>query len=120
MTPFRKGELSYLGENLSCILNTNNIDSIHVNNLHRLLFSPFYRDIEVAEHREVEKIFPGCGKLNEAENEANRQVQQKVSCTFRSQLGADSFCRIWGYISIASENSISVLDAIQSAFEGFE
>ena len=44
------------------------------------------------------------------------KVQQKVSGTFRSKRGADSFCRIRGYISTARKNSVSVLDAIQSAF----
>ena len=46
------------------------------------------------------------------------KVQQKVSGTFRSRRGADSFCRIRGYISTARKNSVSVLDAIQGAFEG--
>ncbi|MCR3884001.1 MAG: transposase, partial [Methanothrix sp.] len=46
------------------------------------------------------------------------KVQQKVSGTFRSKRGADSFCRIRGYISTARKNSVAVLDAIQGAFEG--
>lgn len=46
------------------------------------------------------------------------KVQQKVSGTFRSRRGADSFCRIRGYISTARKNSVSVLDAIQGAFDG--
>ena len=46
------------------------------------------------------------------------KVQQKVSGTFRSKRGADSFCRIRGYISTARKNSVDVLDAIQGAFEG--
>jgi len=46
------------------------------------------------------------------------KVQQKVSGTFRSRRGADSFCRIRGYISTARKNSVAVLDAIQGAFEG--
>lgn len=46
------------------------------------------------------------------------KVQQKVSGTFRSRRGADSFCRIRGYISTARKNSIDVLDAIQGVFEG--
>ncbi len=45
------------------------------------------------------------------------KVQQKVSGTFRSRVGADSFCRIRGYISSARKNPVSVLDAIQGAFE---
>jgi len=46
------------------------------------------------------------------------KVQQKISGTFRSKRGADSFCRIRGDISTARKNSVSVLDAIQGAFEG--
>jgi len=46
------------------------------------------------------------------------KVQQKVAGTFRSKRGADSFCRIRGYISTARKNSVDVLDAIQGAFEG--
>ncbi len=46
------------------------------------------------------------------------KVQQKVSGTFQSRESADSFCRIRGYISTARKNSVSVLDAIQAAFEG--
>jgi len=46
------------------------------------------------------------------------KVQQKISGTFRSWLGADTFCRIRGYISTARKNSISVIDAIRGALEG--
>ena len=46
------------------------------------------------------------------------KVQQKISGTFRSSDGAKTFCRIRGYISTARKNSLSVIDAIQSAFEG--
>jgi len=46
------------------------------------------------------------------------KVQQKISGTFRSINGAKTFCRIRGYISTARKNSLSVIDAIQSAFEG--
>lgn len=45
------------------------------------------------------------------------KVQQKISGTFRSWEGAKIFCRIRGYISTAKKNSISVIDAIQGAFE---
>ncbi len=45
------------------------------------------------------------------------KVQQKVSGTFWSRVGADLFCRIRGYISSARKNSVSVLDAIQGTFE---
>jgi len=46
------------------------------------------------------------------------KVQQKISGTFRSSDGAKIFCRIRGYISTARKNSLSVIDAIQAAFEG--
>ena len=46
------------------------------------------------------------------------KVQQKISGTFRSADGAKTFCRIRGYISTTRKNSLSVIDAIQSAFEG--
>jgi len=46
------------------------------------------------------------------------KVQQKISGTFRSADGARTFCRIRGYISTARKNSLSVIDAIQAAFEG--
>jgi len=46
------------------------------------------------------------------------KVQQKISGTFRSWEGTRIFCRISGYISTVKKNSISVIDAIQGAFEG--
>ena len=46
------------------------------------------------------------------------KVQQKISGTFRSWEGANIFCRIRGYISTVKKSSISVIDAIQGAFEG--
>jgi len=46
------------------------------------------------------------------------KVQQKISGTFRSSNGARTFCRIRGYISTARKNNLSVIDAIQSVFEG--
>lgn len=46
------------------------------------------------------------------------KVQQKISGTFRSWEGARVFCRVRGYISTVKKNSISVIDAIQDAFEG--
>jgi transposase len=46
------------------------------------------------------------------------KVQQKISGTFRSADGARTFCRIRGYISTVRKNSLSVIYAIQAAFEG--
>ena len=56
---------------------------------------------------------------NVAERDARMmKVQQKISGTFRSVEGARTFCRIRGYISTTKKNSLSVIDAIQAAFEG--
>ena len=56
---------------------------------------------------------------NQAERDARMmKVQQKISGTFRSAQGANIFCRIRGYISTVRKNSLSVIDAIQAAFEG--
>ena len=46
------------------------------------------------------------------------KLQQKISGTFRSVDGAKTFCRIRGYISTARKSSLSVINAIQAAFEG--
>jgi transposase len=44
------------------------------------------------------------------------KVQQKISGTFRSQHGAQSFCRIRGYISTIRKNNLNVMQALASAF----
>jgi transposase-like protein len=46
------------------------------------------------------------------------KVQQKISGTFRSQDGADAFCRIRSYISTVRKNAVNAIDAIGNAFEG--
>jgi len=56
---------------------------------------------------------------NQAERDVRMtKVQQKISGTFRSTEGADSFCRIRGYISTAKKNTSSVIDAIEDVFNG--
>lgn len=40
------------------------------------------------------------------------KIQQKISGTFRSDGGAEDFCRIRSYISSAMKNSVGVMDAI--------
>lgn len=56
---------------------------------------------------------------NQAERDIRMtKVKQKISGTFRSSDGADAFCRIRGYISTVKKNSLSVIDAIQSIFDG--
>lgn len=44
------------------------------------------------------------------------KVQQKISGTFRSEVGAKYFCRIRGYISTVKKQKFNVLDAIESSF----
>jgi transposase len=46
------------------------------------------------------------------------KLQQKISGTFRTQYGADVFCRIRSYISTARKQGFGVLDAISSAMQG--
>ena len=44
------------------------------------------------------------------------KVQQKVSGTFRTQEGADTFCAIRSYISTARKHGLNAIDAIYNAF----
>jgi transposase len=44
------------------------------------------------------------------------KVRQKISGTFRSKHGAQSFCRIRGYISTVRKNNHNVMQALASAF----
>ncbi|MDO9567334.1 MAG: IS66 family transposase [Candidatus Desulfaltia sp.] len=46
------------------------------------------------------------------------KVKQKVSGTMRTIEGAEVFCNIRGYISTIRKNSLSVINAIQDAFNG--
>ena len=46
------------------------------------------------------------------------KVQQKISGTFRSAKGAQSFCRIRSYISTVKKQKINVISAIQGVFTG--
>lgn len=46
------------------------------------------------------------------------KLKQKVSGCFRTQEGANIFCKIRGYISTARKNSCNVMDAIVKAFQG--
>lgn len=46
------------------------------------------------------------------------KTQQKISGTFRSSAGGNSFCTIRGYISSIRKQSINVMHSIQSIFTG--
>lgn len=56
---------------------------------------------------------------NRAEREIRMmKVQQKISGGFRSQEGAEAFCRIRGYIASARKQAHNVLFALQQVFIG--
>jgi transposase len=46
------------------------------------------------------------------------KVKQKISGTFRTRTGAETFCAIRSYISTVRKNSVNVIDAIYDAFVG--
>lgn len=57
---------------------------------------------------------------NQAERDIRMiKVKQKVSGTFRSRNGASAFCRIRGYMSTVKKNSLSIMDAMKSIFDGY-
>jgi transposase len=57
---------------------------------------------------------------NQAERDVRRvKVQQKVSGTFRSDAGAEAFCRIRSVCSTWRKQARSVLDALTHAFAGY-
>lgn len=56
---------------------------------------------------------------NQGENDIRMtKVHQKISGCFRSQEGADIFCRVRSYISTCRKNNLSATDALTMLFEG--
>lgn len=56
---------------------------------------------------------------NRGENDIRMtKVQQKISGCFRSELGAQIFCRVRGYLSTCRKQGISASDAMRHVFEG--
>jgi transposase len=55
---------------------------------------------------------------NQAERDLRmHKVKQKISCLYRSMEGANSFCRIRGFISTIKKNQLNVMDAIKGIFK---
>jgi transposase len=63
------------------------------------------------------KLVPFTNNLGENDIRMTK-VQQKISGCFRSELGAQIFCRVRGYLSTCRKQGISASDAMRHVFEG--
>ena len=56
---------------------------------------------------------------NQGENDIRMtKVHQKISGCFRSQDGADIFCRVRSYLSTCAKNNVSASEALNLLFDG--
>jgi len=56
---------------------------------------------------------------NQGENDIRMtKLHQKISGCFRSQEGADTFCRVRSYLSTCRKNHVSATQALNLLFEG--
>ena len=56
---------------------------------------------------------------NQGENDIRMtKVQQKISGCFRSQEGAETFCRVRAYLSTCRKQNVSSSDALKLLFKG--
>lgn len=56
---------------------------------------------------------------NQAERDLRMlKVKQKISECFRTEKGAEEFCRLRGYVSTMKKQGVSVMETIKSVFAG--